>query len=216
MKHKIKITSVFLLLTFALLSFSCANQTAQSSNNSNSSSSVSSGEKAKSPTEAYKMLYAAVKAKDSEKIKQMMTKASLGLAEFNANNQKITIEKSLENGLVAPTLSPTLTEIRDERVKDTFGAIEVFNAQTKIWEELPFILEDGGWKLAVGDIFQDKYKSPGKGQAQIEREASNTMTIMPTNKFGNMPAIPANKNSVKAPASNESKSVEVPKDKPEK
>ncbi len=221
MKYKNKIISV-LLLSIALLSLSCAKQTAQSGNkiinNTNSTSNSSIADKAQSPTEAYKMLYAAVKAKDTEKIKQMMTKNTIGLAEFNASNQRITLEKSLENGLVAPTLSPTLNEIREERVKDNFGAIEVFNPKDNLWEDLPFILEDGGWKLAVGDIFQNTYKSPGKGRAQIEREASGTGMPMPANSVVNFPPIPeGNKSAQVPPGSGGSKSIEVPKeDKPKK
>ncbi|MBA4185897.1 MAG: hypothetical protein H0X49_18105, partial [Acidobacteria bacterium] len=113
MKYKNKVISVF-LLSVALLSLSCAKQTAQSSNNSSSNS----GDKAQTPTEAYKILFAAVKAKDSGKIKQMMSKSTLGLAEFSGSQQKKSIDQILENGFVAPTLATSLTEIRDERVKD--------------------------------------------------------------------------------------------------
>ncbi len=216
MKHKNKIISVF-LLSVALLSVSCAKQTAQSDNNSNSGSS-SSGDKAQSPTEAYKMLFAAVKAKDKEKIKQMMSKSTLGLAEFSGSQQKKSVDQILENGFVAPTLAPSLTEIRDERVKDNFGAVEVFNPKDDRWEDLPFVLEDGGWKLAVGDIFQNTYKSPGKGQAQIEREASNTGMPMPANSVADFPPIPEGNKSVQVPpSSGGNKSIEVPKeDKPKK
>ena len=172
------------------------------------------------PTDAYKKLFAAVKAKDSEKIKEVMSKNTLGLAQFNADRQKITIEKSLENGLVAPTMSDALTEIRDERVKGDFGAIEVFNQKENRWEDLPFIMEDGSWKLAIGDLFQGKYESPGKGKAEIEREATNTMP-MPTNGMTKFPELPANSNSMTFPANatnmKEPKSVEVPKEeKPKK
>lgn len=216
MKHKNKIISVFLLLTFALWNLSCATQTAQISDNSNATVSTIAG--AQTPTEAYKMLFAACKAKDVEKIKQLMSKSSLGLAEFSGSQQKKSMDDVLKNGLLAPTLAPSISEIRDERVKDNFGAVEVFNPQTNQWEDLPFILEDGGWKVAVGDVFQDKYKSPGKGRAQIEREASNTAMPMMTNSMANMPEIPKGKNSIQVPpAANDSKSVEVPKEtKPKK
>jgi hypothetical protein len=147
-----------------------------------------------------------------------MSKSSLGFAQFNANNQKITFEKSLENGLVAPVLSPTITEIRDERIKDNFGAIEVYNAQTKAFEDLPFVLEDGSWKVAVGDIFQDTYKSPGKGRTQIERDATNKSVPLSSNSMSKMPDIPkANQSTQLPPPNKEIKSVEVPKDdKPKK
>jgi len=213
MKYKNKIISVF-LLSVALLSLSCAKQTAQSGNNSSSNS----GDKAQTPTEAYKILFAAVKAKDSGKIKQMMSKSTLGLAEFSGSQQKKSIDQILENGFVAPTLATSLTEIRDERVKDNFGAVEVFNPKDNRWEDLPFVLEDGGWKLAVGDIFQNTYKLPGKGQAQIEREASNTEMPMPANSATNFPPIPEGNKSVQIPpSSGGNKSIEVPKeDKPKK
>jgi len=209
MKYKNKIISVF-LLSVAILSLSCAKQTAQSGGK------TQSGDKAQTPTEAYKMLFAAVKAKDSEKIKQMMSKSTLGLAEFSGNQQRKSVDQILENGFVAPTLATSLTEIRDERVKDNFGAVEVFNPKDNRWEDLPFVLEDGGWKLAVGDIFQNTYKLPGKGQAQIEREASNTMMPMPANSVANFPPIPDGNKSVQVPSSSGgNKSIEVPKeDKP--
>ena len=211
MKHKNKIFSFFLLLTFSLTSLSCQKQQAEPDK---TKLSVQPAVKAQSPTEAYKMLFAAVKAKDTATIKQLMSKSSLGLAEFNANNQKITLEKSLENGLVAPTLSPTLTEIREERIKDNFGAIEVFNQKENRWEDLPFVLEDGGWKLAVGDLFQDTFKSPGKSRGQIEREASNTMMPTNTTKFPEMSN--SSKSAKTLPDSGGTKSIEVPKEDKQK
>ncbi|MGI8786495.1 MAG: hypothetical protein ACR2HG_01870 [Pyrinomonadaceae bacterium] len=204
MKYKYRIASVFLLVIFVCLNLSCAKQTAQNT-----------AVAAQTPTEAYKMLYAAVKAKDTEKIKQLMSKDTLNLAQFNADRQKITLEKSLENGLVAPTLADSLTEIRDERVKDKFGAIEVFNPKDNRWEDLPFILEDGSWKLAVGDLFKGTYQSPGKGQTEIEREASNVE--MPPPNAAPLPNLPKGKSPPQFPMANENKSVEVPKEeKPKK
>lgn len=212
MKHKNKIIGLFLLLTFVIFNFACQNQQAELNK---TPATTTQTVKAQSPTEAYKMLYAAVKAKDTATIKQLMSKNSLGLAEFNANNQKITLEKSLENGLVAPTLSPTLTEIRDERIKDNFGLIEVFNAKDNRWEDLAFILEDGSWRLAVGDLFRgtfDPQQALPRGKGQIQMDAANTMMPMNTTK---LPEVSNGNKSVKAPP--EVKSVEVPKeDKPEK
>lgn len=201
MNYQNKLIGILLLTAMCVLGFSC------------------DGNKG-TPTDAYKKLFAAVKAKDTEKIKAVMSKNTLGLAQFNADRQKITIEKSLENGLVAPTMSDALTEIREERVKGNFGAIEVFNQKENRWEDLPFILEDGSWKLAIGDLFQGKYESPGKGKAETEREATNTMP-MPTNGMTKFPELPANSNSMTFPANaanmTEPKSIEVPKeDNPKK
>ncbi len=159
--------------------------------------------KAQTPTEAYKSLYAAVKSKNASTVKQYVSVNTQGLADFMAAQQKQPVEKIYENGFTATTFSPALPEMRDERVKDNFGALEVFNAKDNRWEDLPFILEDGGWKLAVGDVFKNTYKSPGEGQAEFERRSSgndnmmqmnsNTPANSSVNKMNQSPPVNANK-----------------------
>ena len=140
--------------------------------------------------QAYEKLYKAVKSKDSEQIKQIMSKNSLGLAEFAASQQKKTIEEVLANGFTATTFAESLPKMRDERIKDEFGAVEVWNEKDKRWEDLPFIKEDGVWKFAIGDAFKGSYQKPGLGQAIKEQEAANA-------KDPNLVPIPApNSNSV--------------------
>jgi hypothetical protein len=218
MKYKNKTIGFFLLLILAFAAVSC--QTQQAGNSNAIQQQAKPTVKAQSPTEAYQMLYAAVKAKDSETIKQLMSKGSLGLAGMQASQQKKSLEQVLENGLVAPTLAPSITEIREERIKDNFGRIEVKNAQENRWEDLPFVLEDGGWKLAVGDLFAgtfDPKNTLPKGKAQTETEASNKMMPMPSNTVMNFPEINANSSTKVPPVSDKTKSVEVPKEeKPKK
>jgi hypothetical protein len=128
---------------------------------------------AQNPTEAYKMLYAAVKTKDTDKIKMMFSKDTQGFAEFVAGQQKKDIKDVYANGFTATTFADKLPQIRDERVKDNMGAVEVYNEKDKKWEDLPFIKEDDGWKLAVGDTFKGTYQKPDKPQSEKEQEAAN-------------------------------------------
>ncbi len=192
---------------------------------------------ADSPTEAYKMLFRAVKSKNPEEIKKWLSHQTLQLAEAKANMDKSSVEKVIKNGFTETTFLANLPQIRDERVKDDFGAIEVWNEKRRVWEDLPFIkeatvsfefvgedkskileavksiqsmevVEDGNkvsgrkrgvlfteaeqiksklaeagatakvenvsWRLAVGEIFSGVYRSPGKPQSLIEKEAANT------------------------------------------
>ena len=221
MKYKNKIISFFSLLILTFAAVSCQTQQAGNSDVQRQQQQQSKPTvKAESPTEAYRMLYAAVKAKDSDTIKGLMSKGSLGLAGMSAGQQKKPLEQILENGLVAPTLAASITEIRDERIKDNFGRIEVYNEKEKRWEDLPFILEDGSWKLAVGDLFAGTFDSKNalpKGKAQIETEASNKMMPVPSNTVTNFPEMNANSSTKVPPVSDKTKSVEVPKeDKPKK
>ena len=114
---------------------------------------TTSGGPGASPTEAYKALYAAVKSKDTERIKATMSKKTHAFAEMVAGRQNQPIEKVFENGFTATTFSESLPEIRDERVSGEYGAVEVWNAKDKRWEDLGFVLEDGAWKLAIGEMF---------------------------------------------------------------
>lgn len=186
MKLKVfqKIVGLSFVLAFALFSFAC-----QDAPTSQTQAPANLGPlKADTPTDAYKSLFAAVKAKDNARIQQLMSKDTIGFAGFALEQQKQSLEKVLENGLTSTTFAASLPEIRDERVNGTFGAVEVFSQRDNRWEDLPFILEDGVWKLAVGDSFKGTYTSPGKGQAQIEMEANNPMTtnqIPASNMTGN-------------------------------
>ena len=42
--------------------------------------------------------------------------------------------------------------------------------ESSSWNDLPFIFEDGDWKLAIGELFDGTYKSPGKSYSTLEKE----------------------------------------------
>lgn len=203
----LKFIPAFLVFGLMILSFGCSG--------SSSSASVKG-----TPTEAYKRLFDAVKSKDTEKIKAVMSKSTIAFAESNAKRTNQTMEQMLKNGLMATTLAPTLPPTRDERVKDNFGAVEVYNMQESKWEDIPFIGEDGEWKLAVGDLWANTWKQPAKGRAVLEMEAANAsgngVMVVNTNGVGNFVSaprtaktdgLPANSNSnvAVAPQSNKAK-----------
>ncbi|MCX7639308.1 MAG: hypothetical protein N2Z23_02535 [Pyrinomonadaceae bacterium] len=96
---------------------------------------------ADSPTEAYKMLYRAVKSKNPEEIKKWLSNGTLMLAEAKANMEKSSVEKVIKNGFTETTFSAAMPEIRDERISGDFGAVEVWNERRRLWEDLPFVKE---------------------------------------------------------------------------
>lgn len=196
----LKFIPALLVMGLLLLSFACKDEGNRTQVNG-------------TPTEAYKKLFEAVKSKDTNRIKASMSKATLGFADAHSKRTNQTIEKVLENGFMATTLAPALPEIRDERVKENMGAVEVYNIKESKWEDVPFIAEDGEWKLAVGDLFANSYKLPSKGRSTLEMEAANSagnnMIIVNTNQMGNFSSAPRpqKKDDVTA---NSNTSVEVP------
>ena len=170
-----QIFAFLFVLSTAFFSFGCQ-------------SGAATGSGAATPTDAYKQLYAAVKAKNTESIKAQMSKQTLAFADTQAKNSKQTLDQMLVNGLTATTFASSLPTMRDERIKDASGAVEVWNSKDSRWEDLPFVNENG-WKLAVGEEFGGTFKSPGKGRAQLESEANsaNMTPVVPSN--GNQPNI---------------------------
>ena len=129
--------------------------------------------KAKTPTEAFEQLFTAVKSKNTNNIKKVMSKSTLKFAEGVAGQQKKEVSKVLENGFHRSTMTDALPPMRDERVKDKWGAVEVYIKKDNQWEDVRFVFEDGGWKLAVGETWGGSYKSPGKSRTIREKENAN-------------------------------------------
>ena len=186
-----QIFSLTLLGVFAILSVGCGGQ-------ANTEPTCSAG--SDTPTAAYKRLFEAVKSKNTDLIKAQMTKGSIELASMVSAQNKTPLEKVFENGFTATTFAPSLPDTRDERINCNMGAIEIWNAKEQKWEDTPFMIEDGVWKLAVGEMFKGSYKSPGKGLATKEAEAANaargniTMATsnVNSNQIANMP-LPTNR-----------------------
>jgi hypothetical protein len=110
-----------------------------------------------------------------------------------AERQNSPIEKVYANGFTATTFAESLPEVRDERIAGDMGAVEVWNSKESRWEDLPFVKEEGVWKLAVGDMFAGTYQSPGRGRDSLEKEAANAMSntvvpVVPANN-ANIPVI---------------------------
>ncbi|MGE3465614.1 MAG: hypothetical protein AB7J13_01670 [Pyrinomonadaceae bacterium] len=155
-----------------------------------------------SPTEAYKRLFAAVKARDIEAIKKNVTQKTVDLGLMSARRYGTSPEKMYENGFTGTTFSESLPAIRDERIKGSMGAIEVWNSKESKWEDLPFILDNGTWKLAMGELFSGTYQLPEKGRDQKEKEAANAANPVPVRTLVNGdPAALVNSNSISAPPS---------------
>jgi predicted small secreted protein len=172
--------SIVLIFAFALLAVSLACR---------SQETTGAGD---SPTNAYKALYTAVKSKDTEAIKRQLTKKTIEFGVFASQKNNTPLEKVYENGFTATTFSETLPNIRDERVNGDMGAVEVWNSKDSRWEDLPFIKEDGAWKLAMGELFAGTFKSPGLGRDILEKQAANAManTAMPQNGGANNQPVP--------------------------
>ncbi len=193
--------ALLLLLAAAVVFAACGGDPASNSNSSGNTTAVANSENVgptttapanpnDTPTEAYKRLFAAVKNKNTEAIKAEFSKNSIAAAQSQAARANVPIEEVYKNGFTATTFADKLPEIRDERTNGDMGAVEVWNARDKMWEDLPFIRERSGWKIAVGDALAGNWKRPGPGRAAREQIAANAVapktTVVNAMKNANM------------------------------
>jgi hypothetical protein len=167
-----KYLALIIVLVFAAVFIACGDDPKPASSNSN----VAVQNPNDTPTAAYRRLFEAVKSKNTEAIKEEFSKQTIDRAESEAVRAKVPREEVYKNGFTATTFSESLPEIRDERVNGIMGAVEVWNSRDSKWEDLPFIREESGWKLAVGDAFAGSWKRPAIGRAVREREAANAVS----------------------------------------
>jgi hypothetical protein len=104
-----------------------------------------------SPTATAKAFYEAAKAKDVAGIKATMSKGSLDMMESFAKMQN----KSLDDALKEPnsTPPPGNFESRNEVISGDTATVEVKDEKGN-WEKIPFVKEDGKWKIALDKAFQ--------------------------------------------------------------
>ena len=58
-------------------------------------------------------------------------KSTIGFAEGVSQQQKKPVEQIFENGFTATTFAAALPQMRDERIKENMGALEVWNSKDK-------------------------------------------------------------------------------------
>ena len=138
----------------------------------------------RSPMETLRALNAASKAKDVSVIKNLVSNGTLQLMEKSAQNQN----KSVDEILTADDGAPfnELPEMRDEKINGETATVEIKNAVTKEFEKIPFVRENGEWKLALDVLVQE-----------FERKATEAMKDAPDKKTDDTPTNTENKSGKK-------------------
>ena len=167
------------------------------------------------PTLAYKALFEAVKKKDSEGIKKVLSKGTLEMMDTYASMQKKTLNEVVENGLTETTFAPKLPPTRNEKITRDVAILEVKNEKSGAWEPLPFAKEDGNWKLAIDTFFKGTMSPSGPtnpenpGQLPPEAKPGPPQATPPNGKPGlpnqgmpnaNQPGVPMLAPTPAAPA----------------
>ncbi len=106
-----------------------------------------------SPTESLRALSEASNAQDVEKIKSFLSANTLAALEEAARRRNTTVDALLLQPDGAPFM--TLPPIRGEEIMGTRATVEVQNMDTKRFEKLPLVNENGMWRVAIDEYLRD-------------------------------------------------------------
>ena len=137
-------------------------------------------------TDTLKNFIEASKKKDIEAVKKTFSVSSLALVEMTATAQNTTVDELLKRG--NSDLVEGTPDIRNEKIENTTASVEVKN-KTGNYETIPFVNEDGTWKIAF-----DKYQLAiiEKARQEMSPKANSNSNV--SKPDGNKPAkAPANK-----------------------
>lgn len=135
---------------------------------------------AMTPTETMKALNEASRTKDAETIKKLVSKGTLDMLEISAKRQNTTVDELLKQDKGAPFKE--LPEMRNEKITGDTATVEVKNNSARGWETLPFVKEDGIWKVAIDKFMEDVMQKARDAMNQPPAAAAPPPASSATNK----------------------------------
>ena len=113
------------------------------------------------PTATFKAFYEASKKKDVPAMKKSLSKGTLDMFDKLAKEQNKTTDDMLKD-VDKDDKSEKMPETRNEKINGDTATLEVKNEKTDKWDPLPFVKENGEWKIALDKFLEDMMKSLGE------------------------------------------------------
>ncbi|MDX6385910.1 MAG: hypothetical protein QOK48_3483 [Blastocatellia bacterium] len=107
-----------------------------------------------SPTTTFKTFFEASKKKDTTAMKKSLSKGTVEMFDKLAKEQNKSTDEMLK-GLDKDGKEEKIPETRNEKITGDSATLEVKNDKTDKWDTLPFVKEDGEWKIALDKFIED-------------------------------------------------------------
>jgi Tfp pilus assembly major pilin PilA len=109
-----------------------------------------------SPTASFKAYFEAARKKDIAGMKKYMSKGTLDMTEKNAKTQGKSLDEALQNQSdISAKSSETNPETRNEKITGDTATLEIKTENNGEWITMPFVKEDGTWKIALDKFVED-------------------------------------------------------------
>ncbi len=173
---KSKLTFLAVATIFGALALTaCTGTNTNSNSNTNSSTSSNSATDKpaatgnvgfSSPTATFRTFYDAAKNGNTDGIKRSMSAKTLDMMQKGAAKENKSIDEAFKEMIKdAPAAIP---ETRNEKIDGEKATLEVKDDKMDKWDTVPFVRENGEWKIAILDEMAgameklDKLEKEGK------------------------------------------------------
>jgi hypothetical protein len=102
-------------------------------------------QKASTPFETFRAYTKAIKQKDTATMKSLLSDASIKMHEQEAKAQNSSVDEIVKQQALFGE-NQTEVKYRNEKIEGDRATLEVMNAYS-MWEKVPFVREDGVWKI---------------------------------------------------------------------
>jgi hypothetical protein len=116
----------------------------------------SAPKKTLTPLETLKEYGDAFQKKDITTMKLLLSQESLKMHEQEAKAQNTTVDELLKKDNGSPIKE--MPETRNEKIEGETATVEVKNIVTNEFDTIPFVKEEGNWKIALDKFMQDIQK----------------------------------------------------------
>ena len=118
------------------------------------------GQQAATPTAAMNSQVAAMQKNDLPAMRSNLSQGTLQMIEKAAQAQKVTSDEVLASmSRQANTANKDgAIEIRNEQITGDTATLEIKNPVTGGWDKIPFVKEEGRWKIALDRFMEDVLK----------------------------------------------------------
>lgn len=114
-----------------------------------------------SPTKTFKAFFEASKKKDVPGMKKTLSKGTVDMFDKLAKEQKKSLDDMLKDIDKDDNKDEKMPETRNEKITGDTATLEVKNEKTGKWDTLPFVKEDGEWKIALDKFIENMIKDIG-------------------------------------------------------
>lgn len=140
--------------------------------------SACSQPKVATPIETFKTYTKAIKAKDTTTMKLLLSDATIKMHEREAKAQGVTVDDIVKRETLFNPDQKTV-EYREEKIDGDKATLQVKNSHGS-WETVPFVREDGVWKIDKAGYAEQMMKDVEENNKKIDDMINNPGGPIPT------------------------------------